>query len=107
MREIAVLNGQIRERGGLTGGESGVQLHQFVQQHPFGPAVKDDMVSGYQQPVLSILQPQQRGPEQWSPAQIERAMSFRTRDIHRFRLPGVSGPLRKIPDFKFRAQGLG
>jgi hypothetical protein len=71
-REVAVLDGQRRQRVGPARRQRGVEDPQLVGEDAERPAVAHDVVHGGEQEVIAAAGAQERGPEDGPPAQVER-----------------------------------
>ncbi len=77
--EVAVPDGQRRQRRRLPLREGAVELVQLLQERVERPAVPDDVVHHEEEHVLRVLQPVERGPVQRSVLEIEDHVGL---DLH-------------------------
>ena len=63
LREVGVLHRQRRQRRGLARPIRGVQRRELARQHACRPAVGDDVVQTYQQPMLGRRETEQGARE--------------------------------------------
>ena len=73
---VGVLDGQRRQRIGLTLTVGAVQGAKLAGQHAHRPAVGDDVVHGDEQHMLALIQPDEPAADQRAGLQIERGVGF-------------------------------
>ena len=73
---IGVLDRQCRQTGVVTEVETGVELHQFLDHHLQRPAIRNDVVQGQHQHMLSGADLQQRGTQQRAVLQVESLLAL-------------------------------
>src|SRR6185312_16665371 len=89
-REVAILDGQLRQRRRPTGAQALVDQTQLTDEQAHR-AVENDVVSGHQQQVLPAVDSQQQAAQQGSALEIERSP-----DLGGAPVPGFGpGPLGK------------
>ena len=76
VREIGVLDGQVRERRGPPGGEGRVEGADFTGQNLERPAVGDDVMERQDQDMLVFAQPDQGPPNQRRHREVEGALEI-------------------------------
>src|SRR5271165_5313073 len=104
MRVVGILNGQFRQRRGLTLAKCSIQQAQLTEQHPYRPAVSNDMVHIDEEHMLLLPEPVKPGAQQWPPGQVEGLVDLLPQAPPQLRL---MLPLRAIDQVKETKTGLG
>ncbi len=82
-REVRVLDRQLRQPGVPAGHGGCIEGRQLAQRHRDGPVVGGDVVDAEHQEVVSVVQPQQRAPQDRAGLQAKGPPALLDRDAER------------------------
>ena len=103
---VGVLNGQLRQRRGLSGPKRVVERGQLAEQDFDGPSIRNDVMHRDDQDMLIVREPPQLRPEQRPVGQIEVRVPFDVHQTQGLVLTGPGGDLSQV-DFGKRDRGGG
>ena len=96
--EIGILNGQRRQRRGLSSAERRTERTKLTEEHDERPSIGDDVMNRQEKNMVALGHPQQRHAQQRTGREIERAAGLLDGQPLRFRLCLRFGVSPKVGD---------